>query len=638
MSSILSRRFALGCGLSFAICSSASPSLAWVYPEHREIADVAVRSLDPERSRVFDETWQAARSGYEARLCSKAADATQGEEAKCIDYAAWSALSGDHSCSADELLSSVLTQDWVLDVADVTARLERRLANTNFRGARINALRNSDIELQRADSKYATRAGSNKPHFLLVRPAVGTTFTQYVAACLTEGAEINAVSTYADYHLDAVAKARFLADPSLSKEQRATIARAVLVDEAFALHFLQDSFAAGHVTGTWGNASQRKGTHDYYNEHGLSAVTWAGERVILTGDAWLRPDDAKRAALAVRKSLMQVVDAIRGLGPVTPPVAARAASAAPGTLDVCSSTVVPKRAISPEEATLLGEVLIDTPVPMLASGLGETPRFRAELGPFLGFQAAARGSSVSGGFGQTQTSPGAIGGLELGVRLGLGLEGVMNEAGDGLVFLDLGLRRDGSSTAQISEGSSIPEAGGLTAAIPGRAAYALRVRMPFWLLPFDMLIAGPILLLASPSTLTSMAVSAGNGGVIPWQSGIATPVGRFQFIAGREVGVTLYGYMRRGQDRFLVSNDVAGNTSVSLVAISSVALDFPVLEYRPFRTFSTDQSSSLVFQLFGAVDIPTRSSTVVPENQPAPDLKPVGQAGLRLAFDWRYYL
>jgi len=45
-------------------------------------------------------------------------------------------------------------------------------------------------------------------------------------------------------------------------------------DEAFALHFLEDTYAAGHVAGTWGDASQRKGTHDFYNANGLEVRTW----------------------------------------------------------------------------------------------------------------------------------------------------------------------------------------------------------------------------------------------------------------------------------------------------------------------------------------------------------------------------
>ena len=46
----------------------------------------------------------------------------------------------------------------------------------------------------------------------------------------------------------------------------------MLADEAFALHFLEDGFSAGHVAGIWGNAALRKGTHDYYDEHGLEVT------------------------------------------------------------------------------------------------------------------------------------------------------------------------------------------------------------------------------------------------------------------------------------------------------------------------------------------------------------------------------
>ena len=66
-------------------------------------------------------------------------------------------------------------------------------------------------------------------------------------------------------------------------------------------------------------------------------------------------------------------------------------------------------------------------------------------------------------------------------------------------------------------------------------------------------------------------------------------------------------------------------------------LDFPLLEYRPFRTFSLDQSSSLVFQFNIGVDIPHDESAILPEGVEALDLRPVWYVGIRTAFDWRYY-
>lgn len=49
----------------------------------------------------------------------------------------------------------------------------------------------------------------------------------------------------------------------------------MLADEPFALHFLEDTFASGHVSGTSGDASKRKGTHDFYGQSGLEVFTRA---------------------------------------------------------------------------------------------------------------------------------------------------------------------------------------------------------------------------------------------------------------------------------------------------------------------------------------------------------------------------
>ncbi len=66
------------------------------------------------------------------------------------------------------------------------------------------------------------------------------------------------------------------------------------------------------MAGTRGDASQRKGTHDYYNEHGLEARTWEGKSMVLKGDAWMRPEDAERASLVIRASLEQFLQALEG--------------------------------------------------------------------------------------------------------------------------------------------------------------------------------------------------------------------------------------------------------------------------------------------------------------------------------------
>src|SRR6516225_3758611 len=282
-----------------AICISVSAPttlFAWLYPEHRNITLLALEMLEPEQRSQLEALWSEARPGHESRLCAQMGDSAQGLKPNCIDYAAWPAIAGDHSCSAQDMLSEVLTARWVLNVAAASATLNTKLAAAKRRDQRINAIRRSDIELLRADPEYVTRAQSNNAHFLLARPNTAITPEAYMLIVLGPGAELNAIGTYTLYHERALAAAARIAEGHLSHEVRVQVAVVALADEAFALHFLEDSFASGHVAGNWGKTAVRKGTHDYYSEHGVEVTTWMGNRFVFHGDAYLGPEDAKRVA------------------------------------------------------------------------------------------------------------------------------------------------------------------------------------------------------------------------------------------------------------------------------------------------------------------------------------------------------
>ena len=115
-------------GAALLLASTARPAHAWVYPEHRDIAVLAIEGLDPERRAQFDRLWSEARAGNENRLCAAGADVGQGVAPACIDWAAMSAISGDHSCSSAQMLDTVLQSDWILAVADVAAQFKLDLA------------------------------------------------------------------------------------------------------------------------------------------------------------------------------------------------------------------------------------------------------------------------------------------------------------------------------------------------------------------------------------------------------------------------------------------------------------------------------------------------------------------------------
>lgn len=619
-----------------AVVFSTNDASAWVYPEHRDIAVQAVVRLSPQRRAAFDSIWAMARRGNESRLCSLVVDPLQGREPQCLDWASWPAIGGDHSCSPQELLHNVIKSDWILGVADVAARLKEDLASSTVNYHRVNALRNSDLRMQRTDPDYATRAGSNNVHFLLARTSATINMRQYAHDCLVPGAELNALGAYAIFHQSAMRKiARLRSDNSLTDDQRRDLAIAAMADEAFALHFLEDTFASGHVAGTWGETSIRKGTHDYYCEHGMEITTWSGRQAIIKGDAYMRPEDAENAAKTIRKSLEQLIDVFTGAVDDVTPEKGTELLAYP--FNVCQNNVMPSL-VDIDSGTIdrLTDIIQDLPVPGLADGSGSLPRFRAELGGFIGFNSGARVAGTSNGFSLNQTEAGGMASLDLNVRLGMGLEGVLNESGDGLVFLEGGIRLDGPSTQPFYPDITLNVGGAVTSAIPSRNAFQTRIRLPFWLVPGDLILAVPLLIF-SPQTYQQMAVVAGNGGIIPWQTAIATPIGRFQFMLGREIGASFYGYDET--DRAFMAVPSADTLQVKFVGVKSIYVDVPILEYKPFRSFASNQSSGFTVQIFTGFDIPMDSETYTSSGVPGPgvDLQTIVHFGFRFVFDWRYY-
>ena len=161
--------------------------------------------------------------------------------------------------------------------------------------------------------------------------------------------------------------------------------------------------------------------------------------------------------------------------------------------------------------------------------------------------------------------------------------------------------------------------------------------MPFYLIPGDLLIAAPFLMVLSPSSLNKMAAFAANGGLIPWQAGISTSIGRFQFILGREISIQLFGRSKSRDASFQWAKAPNGDSKLAIATYRSTRIEFPFLEYRPFRDFATAQSSKIFIQLYGGVDIPHNAELSTPSDLVLPELNNVWFVGIRMAFDWRYY-
>ena len=610
-----------------------APGRAWIYSEHRDIAVAGIGRLSPAERARLDRLWVKVRDAIPGRLCEQMAAGDQGPEPACIDFAAWAAISGDHSCSPRNLAGTVVPGPWILRVASIAAQTKVKLAKTGNRSDRLQRIASMNLALQSADSEYATRADANNAHFLL--PREGTSSTDYLRAVVKEGAPLNALGLYAQYHLAAQAAATLLPlDPSPDE------ALEVLALEGYALHWLEDSFAAGHVVGTWGDAAWRKGTHDYYSEFGIETQDWNLEPLTAFGDANMRPADLERASAAVGGSLSRLAAAL------TPgdAIAHAAQSFGPGPaamlkFDACKEERQPTdRGVAQVEKAMAGP-LGKTPIPGRGEGNVNLPRFRDELGFFLGGFASIDGGPAWGGFSTSGTR--GTGSVSAGIRLGFGAEGVTGSVGTGLGFLEAGIEMAAAQTDKCS-GSACDALGAsnLFPRLPARTGLRLGVRIPFWLIPGDTLILGPVLALASPASLSKVGVAAASGGLVPYERSFTTQAGVFQFVLGREVQGTLYGYLGERTIPLMVAPIGQGpsGTTYGVIALRTLALSFPVVEWTPFRTFATQVAFSFQMQLGFGVEVPTSVQVRYPAGSAAPSVPPSWTIFLRIASDGRYFL
>ncbi|HET8725319.1 MAG TPA: hypothetical protein VFM53_14070 [Anaeromyxobacteraceae bacterium] len=622
--------------LAAALAALPTAAPAWIYPEHREIAVAGIQKLPPPERAALESLWVEARKAIPGRLCATASAGDQGAKPACIDFAAFPAMSGDHSCSPKEVAERTLRSTWILEVARVAVETRYALDGAKDRDESLNAIATSNLKLQAADPEYVSRAGANNAHFLL--PRLNNDPSGYARAALSEGAPLNAMGLYVQYHMAALELAqRYAANPPPPAE-RPEAALRILATEGYALHWIEDIFAAGHVVGTWGSAAWRKGTHDYYNEFGHDGVTWAGDPVVLFGDSFMRDGDVRRGSDAVVASLEQLAAALTPgdeLGTLAISFGRPAVEIF--AFDSCVEEKQPSVQGLDTLSRHLVPVLKNTPVPGRGEGDVHLPRFREELGPFIGAFASATGNVGWGGLG-TSTAQ-FYGSLSAGLRFGFGAESLTGSVGTGLIFLDAGITMQSAQTDACNDGPicSVLGSSALFPRVPARTGLRLGIRMPFYVIPFDMLVLGPILAIASPEALSSVGVAAASGGLIPYQRSFGIGVGTLEFILGREVDLVWYGLISEVIVLVPIGPPPMPDSNLGATKLRSLVLNFPFLEWTPFRTFATQLVFATVIQLGFGVEIPLGSPVLLPEGYGNASLSPSYNFFLRAQFDGRYF-
>jgi len=622
--------------IALALAAVPVPGAAWLYPEHRNIGVAAIQKMPPGDRAAFDALWEAARQTLPDRLCPKPSEGDQGLAPRCIDFAALSALSGDHSCSPEEVAERVLSSNWILRVARVAAETEANLAKARSRDQFLNAKATSHLAFQAVDPAYVSRAGANNAHFLL--PRVDNDSAAYTLSVVKEGAPLNAMGLYLQYHMAALELAqRYATQPPPLAERPAAALRIVLL-EGYALHWMEDLYAAGHVVGTWGSDAWRKGTHDYYNEFGHDGVTWGGEPVILFGDAFMREADLRRVSDAVEHSLEQLVAALRPgdeLGTLAIDFGLPAVQIF--AFDSCREETQPSFTRSDGLARHFAPVYQAMPQPGRGEGDVVLPRFREELGPFIGVYSSVTGNLGWGGLGTENVQ--FFGSLSAGLRLGFGAESLTGLVGTGLAFVEAGITMQSAQTESCAGGPvcSFLGTSAFFPRIPARTGLRLGMRLPFYLIPGDMLLLGPVLALASPSALSSVGVAAASGGLIPYQRSFGVGLGWLQVVIGREVDAVLYGFLSDVIILTPIGPPPDPNSDLGAAKLKSISLIFPVLEWTPFRTFATQLVFATVVQLGFGVEIPLTTPVVYPTGYGNASLSPSWNVFLRGQFDGRYF-
>jgi hypothetical protein len=249
-----------------------------------------------------------------ASVATELSSAGQGEG--CVPYGALAALAGDHADTACELLSSlvkqvphtvqprvphrfnatrtkaprslavILTEASAATWADFQAtapfpmvrvwtqdidRLERPPAVATPEDP-IDYVRQLDAVLYVLDPKYTSRARGAKTHF---HDATARLDALLVRA--SNGDVDNALGQLAAHHLRSLQLAVLARDTKGA--ERAALLGEALMEHAFALHFVEDGLAGGHVATDPAIVvdEKRAQRHDHFNREGL-AVTRALSR------------------------------------------------------------------------------------------------------------------------------------------------------------------------------------------------------------------------------------------------------------------------------------------------------------------------------------------------------------------------
>lgn len=273
---------------SLAASALLLPSLAsaFAYPEHMEMTAAALAQVLADRpdARVYFRSLEAFT--VPTHLCSGDGLFDADHHRGCFAVADLPSLGADHAISPEGLFVRWILADDAAQSAALTALGRPPAEDPDFEVLRdpavcgqsapdvpamMAALRHHDLHGAYADLGFIDlRLSSADPNYvcLALRAQGHFRLPGLPAAEAVGRSTANAADGYARFHQDALALAWMGAHDAPNAAQWRALS--VLV-EGFALHYLEDAVAAGHMVASAATmpVENVRSTHDHYNDRGL---------------------------------------------------------------------------------------------------------------------------------------------------------------------------------------------------------------------------------------------------------------------------------------------------------------------------------------------------------------------------------
>jgi len=275
---------------SAALLCATVPARAWYFPEHVVLSSDGQDAVPAEVRAVLGAAVADARKEgltlcprTDLRLVEALRDQPletpvirTPKSVACVPYTALSGLAADHASNIAEL-RAVLTTGAGLALVSAVAYEWRRFLDSARRSPstldRMSFVHQLDVALYFLDPKYVPRARATHVHFR----DLGRSFETVLRDLAMDGRIDEVVARFSFHHLRSLV---------LARAGRRTDA---LLEHAFAVHFLQDAFASGHLVITPASWSEGRGAvrsrHDAFNADGLAVKRWMSNEPCSTSGA-----------------------------------------------------------------------------------------------------------------------------------------------------------------------------------------------------------------------------------------------------------------------------------------------------------------------------------------------------------------